>query len=245
MATSEHTPAKALGNFLDMITKVESHAAYMPSNAALLPASMKILHADASAALDAFHSNKAIMLATKKDRAKTVDLVKDTSRRVVNFLKASGAEQTKVEQAMAIFRMIHGYKAPGSTKPTSPTTPPTDEEQKKKSNKQGSQDSLVQNFQKLIQVLKTETLYNPNETELKISGLDSLVTKFKADDLSSATSEATCEKSRATLERLFEDPKKGVKAVMNGVKLYTKAVFGASSLEYKTLVKIKTSSPGF
>jgi hypothetical protein len=245
MATSENTPAKALGNFLDLITKVESNAGYMPSNASLLTPSMKILHADASTTLDTFHSSKAVMLASKKERARTVDIVKITSRRVVNFLKASGADDGKIEQAMAIYRMIHGYKAPGTTKVGEPVAAASAEETKKKSNKQGSQDSLVQNFQKLIHVLKTEPLYKPNEIELKITGLDALVTKFKADDLTTSTADAACEKARATLEKIFDDPKKGVKAVMSGVKLYSKAVYGAGSMEYKSVAKIKTPSLTF
>jgi hypothetical protein len=245
MATSENTPAKALGNFLDMITKVESNGGYMPSNASLLTPSMKILHADASAALDSFHSTKAIMQASKKDRVKTVDTVKTTSRRVVNFLKASGADEGKIDQAMAIYRMIHGYKAPGATKPITTGTPTAVEETKKKSNKQGSQDSLVQNFQKLIHVLKTETLYKPNEIELKITALDALVARFKADDLGASTADAACDKARASLEKIFDDPKKGVKVVMAGVKLYSKAVFGSDSMEFKSLAKIRTPTVAF
>jgi hypothetical protein len=245
MANSENTPAKALGNFLDIITKVELNGNYMPSNTYLLSSSMKILHTDASLALDAFHSNKAIMLSAKKERVKTVDLVKTTSRRVVNFLKASGADDDKIEQAMAMYRMIHGYKAPGPVKPVATVTPNTADDTKKKSNKQGSQDSLVQNFQKLIHVLKTETLYKPNEADLKITGLDALVTKFKADDLAAATADAASEKAKASLEKIFDDPKKGVQVVMAGVKLYAKAAFGASSMEYKSLAKIKTPTLAF
>jgi hypothetical protein len=245
MATSENTPAKALGNFLDIITKVESNGNYMPSNTTLLSSSMKILHADASNALDTFHSNKAVMLAARKDRAKTVDVVKATSRRVVNFLKASGADDSKIEQAMAIYRMIHGYDAPGAGKPLATVTPAPADATKKKSNKQGSQDSLVQNFQKLIHVLKTEMLYKPNEADLKIAGLDALVTKFKNDDLAASTADAASEKAKANLEKIFDDPKKGVQVVMSGVKLYAKAAFGANSMEYKNLAKIKTPTLTF
>ena len=239
MANAENTPAKALGNFLDMIKQVEANENYKPSNPYLLAESMKQLHSNASAALDSFHSSKAIMVACKKERVKTVGIVKEISRRVVNFLKACRTSVGKIEQAMAIYRLIHGYKAPGSVKSTPSEPPSNGEDAKKKSNKQGSQDSLVQNFSKLIQVLKTEPLYTPNEPELKITGLEALVQRFKNDDLATATADAANERARMRLKKLFEDPQNGVNAVMGGVKLYSKAAFGTRSAEYASLSKIK------
>ena len=239
MATSENTPAKALGNFLDMIQQVEANENYKPSNQYLLPEQMKQLHTDASAALDSFHSSKAIMLASKKERVKTVKAVKDISRRVISFLKACGADPEKIEQAMAIYRLIHGYKAPGNVEPTENQPPANGEDSKKKSNRQGSQDSLVENFNKLIKVIKTEPLYTPNEADLKVAGLEALVGKFKTDDLATAIADAASERARGRLKNLFDDPRKGVNVVMAGVKLYSKAAFGSRSAEYASLSKIK------
>jgi hypothetical protein len=239
ISNTENTPAKALGNFLDMIQRVELNENYKPSNPSLVVAALKTLHADASAALDSFHSSKAILISSKKERVKTVEQVKATSMRVVNFLKACGAERTKIEQAMTIYRMIHGYKSPGTVKPVEGATQIEGEEVRKKSTKQGSQDSLVQNFQKLIQVLKTEVLYNPNEKDLSIEGLEALVNKFKTDDLATATADAAMERAKVKLTKLFDDPRTGVNVVMPAMKLYSKAAFGAKSPEYAGIVKIK------
>jgi hypothetical protein len=239
MAKSENTPAKALGNFLDIIQKVESNENYRPSNPNLVVVTMKTLHADASAALDNFHACKAILLASKKERVKTVEEVKTTSRRVVNFLKACGADPAKIEQAMTIFRLIHGYRAPSTVRNSDSQATGTEEETRKKSNKQGSQDSLVQNFQKLIQVLKTEALYTPNEADLQIASLEALVMRFKTDDLATSTADAATERAKVKLKKLFDDPRGGVNVVMSAVKLYSKAAFGTQSPEYASLVKLR------
>jgi hypothetical protein len=238
MAISEQTPARAFGNFLDMIQKVESMDGYNPNSTHLMVPEMNKLHAEGTAALDAYQSLKAIMLAGKKERVESVGVVKETSRRVVSLLKACGASESKIEQAMAIYRLIHGYKAPGSSKPAEITTEPADDEAKKKSNKQGSQDSLVQNFQNLIQVIKTERLYNPNEADLKVAGLESRVNKFKADDLAVATAEAACDRAKDRLKKVYNTRTTGAEDVMRGMKLYVKAVFGPNSPEYKSVAKI-------
>jgi hypothetical protein len=238
MANSENTPAKAYGNFLDMIHQAEAMDGYNPSNENLLVPSMKTLHADGTAALDLYQSSKAIMLAGKKERVRTVEVVKDISRRVVNLLKASGADAKKIEQAMTIHRLIHGYKAPGAGKVVEAAEAPTEDEAKKRANKQGSQDSLVQNFQQLIHVIKMEPLYKPNEADLKVASLEALVNKFKTDDAAVAAASAVWEKSKAKLAKLYNGIPKGAKAVMTALKLYVKAAFGANSREYKAIARI-------
>jgi hypothetical protein len=238
MAHSEKTPARLMAYFTDMTEITSSMEGYDPSNANLAVEAMRTLHASTTLTLDEFHTVKAALATGRKDRAQIVKSVKDMSRRALNFLKACGCGESKIEQAVSIYRDIQGYTTPSAVESGEQGTNSSEEESKKRSDRQGSQSSLVENFLKLVKVLKAEPLYQPKEADLKIPALESLVATYKVMQKDVSAAEAKWAKVQAKLDQSFNGQKKGVSDVMTDVKKYVLAAYGPTSPEYKSVKKI-------
>ena len=106
-----------------------------------------------------------------------------------------------------------------------------------------SYDSRLDNFFKLIQLLSSVPEYNPNEKELKIEHLNTILDDLKAKN--TAVVETTTPLSNARISRndiLYRNDV-GLCDVAMDVKTYIKSVFGATSPQYKQVSKIKFTAP--
>ena len=96
-------------------------------------------------------------------------------------------------------------------------------------------DSRLDNLFKLIQLLLSIPEYNPNEEELKIAYLNTLMEDLKLKN--AAVIEKTIPLSNARISRnniLYKDDTGLCDMAMN-VKTYLKSLFGPTSLEYKQI----------
>ena len=101
-----------------------------------------------------------------------------------------------------------------------------------------SYDSRLDNFFKLIQLLASVPEYNPNEKELKLEHLNTLLEELKAKN--TAVVETTIPLSNARISRndiLYKNDT-GLYDVAMDVKTYIKSVFGATSPQYKQISKL-------
>ena len=116
-------------------------------------------------------------------------------------------------------------------------------ETKEVSSSQMSSDSRLENFDKLIQLLGSVTLYAPNEEDLKVTTLTALYNDLKTKN--AAVVAATIPLSNARIARnevLYKDLV-GLHDLSLDVKTYIKSVFGATSPQYKQISGLKFTNP--
>ena len=143
------------------------------------------------------------------------------------------------ENARTLVRKIQGIRA----------TPKKTDEEKKALAEQGkesieistsqmSYDSRLDNLFKLIQLLSSIPEYNPNEKELKLEHLSTLMEELKAKN--AAVVEKTTPLSNARISRnsILYMNDTGLYDVAMDVKTYIKSVFGATSPQYKQVSKL-------
>ena len=179
--------------------------------------------------------------------------------RIMNSLKSSEVTEQIVTDAKTIARKVTGKRATPKSKKAldafiesthegakttenAATTAET-EEHKEISSSQMSYDNRLDNLSKLVNLLSSETGYAPNETELKVATLNTMLTTMKAKN--TAVINAITALSNARIERnkiLYKDGT-GVYDVAQDVKAYIKSVFGTTSPEYKQVSKLKFSKP--
>ena len=107
------------------------------------------------------------------------------------------------------------------------------------STSQQSFDSVLDNFDKLSQLVAAEPMYKPNEPELALTGLTTFIAAMEASN--QAVIDSTTALSNALISRnkvLFAEPD-GLVPIADAVKLYLRSIYKVSSPEYKQVSKLQ------
>jgi hypothetical protein len=104
-------------------------------------------------------------------------------------------------------------------------------------------DSRIDNFDKLIKLLTSITLYAPNEADLKVTALTAVLTDLKAKNLAVTTAEVPLNNARISRNDTLYKANAGLVDIALDVKTYIKSVYGATSPQYKKIRKIKFTEP--
>lgn len=100
-------------------------------------------------------------------------------------------------------------------------------------------DSLIEHIEKLINLLSSIPAYNPNESELKIASLNTLLTSMKLSNTAVIGAYTTWSNARIVRNDLLYKKITGLVDVAFECKNYVKSIFGATSSQYKQVSKLK------
>jgi len=246
-STSETGHAKNVANFEDLISFCTGYGtSYNPSKNNIKIPQLTTLRTNATNAIQVVKTTKTAFDNTTNVRETTFANLKKLSTRIVNALEATDATKQTVDDAKTINRKIQGKRADNSksakTTPTTttPTAEPTDSSI---SVSQQSFDSLIDGFTKLIQVVTSEPLYLPNETDVKVVTLNILLTNMKAANTNVINAATSYSNARITRNTTLYAADTGLTDIAGEVKKYVKSVFGATSPQYKQISKLKFTKP--
>ncbi|HEX9960700.1 MAG TPA: hypothetical protein VGB00_07205 [Pyrinomonadaceae bacterium] len=206
-------------------------ARYAPSNPVLLLTNMNSVIAAAEAVADALQAARAPYRNATAAAADAFEPLSNLTTRVLNALEASGVPASVVEDAKTYVRKIKGTRR----KPAAaddPTTPDIDESQASYSASQMSRTQRVENFDALVLLLETQTLYNPNEADLKIDALQDLSTALKAKHQAVNTAFVAYSNQLGERDRIYYSDGTGIVSIGNLFKKYALAAFGKNSAEH-------------
>lgn len=166
------------------------------------------------------------------------DPIKPFSTQLVNAIGASDATPATVNDAKGFNRKIQGKRAaaivelPANADPNGATI-------KNISAAQQSYDSLLEHFTKLVSVLLTEPSYQPNEPALSQAGLTSRIAAMEAANTAVIDTFTDWSNNRLLRDDILYNPLTGLVAIAADVKKYIKAVFGATSPQYKQVSSLE------
>jgi len=104
---------------------------------------------------------------------------------------------------------------------------------------QMSFDNRVNNFEKLIETLKSEPKYTPNETDLQISTLETLFADLGTKNTAVKDSFEPLDNARIARNEILYNEETGLVQTAKDVKSYVKSAFGVSSPRYKQISNIR------
>ncbi|PIV58714.1 MAG: hypothetical protein COS14_08125 [Bacteroidetes bacterium CG02_land_8_20_14_3_00_31_25] len=166
--------------------------------------------------------------------------------RILNALESSEVTEQKVADAKTITRKLTGKRATPKTKKTldSSTTVPATEtslvaEHDEISSSQMSYDNRLDNFAKLINLLATETGYAPNEADLKVTALNTILASIKTKNTAVINAKTSLDNARINRNKILYFVPTSIYNTQLDAKKYVKSLFGATSPEYKLISKIK------
>ena len=239
-STSETGHAKNVANFQDLIEFVTGYGAtYNPSKNSLKLPQLIALKASADGNLADVISKNTNYNNKVNERITAFSGLKSLSTRLVNALQTTDATPQTVNDAKGFNRKMQGKKVSSAQAPTDPNVPAPNTI----SSSQQSYDQLIQHLAGLASVLEAETSYQPNETELKVGTIQTLVADLTAKNTAVATAYASISNSRiARNETLYYSATSLVETALE-VKKYVKSLFGATSPQYAQVKSIEFSKP--
>lgn len=245
-STSETGHAKNVANLEDLISFCIGYgASYQPSKVAIQILTLNTLLGNAQGSISGVTSAKTAFVNATNARQIAFDPLKKLSTRIVNALDATDATDKLVKDARTINNKIQGKRAGDKTKPSPTPIPPLPPiptptpESKAISVSQLSYDSLIDHFDKLIQLVSSELTYTPNETDLQVSSLQTLLGNLKATNTAVVNAYTNYSNAQITRNAILYTPTSGLVDIAGDVKKYVKSVFGASSPQYKQVSKLE------
>jgi len=242
-STSETGHAKNVANFEDLISFCTGYGVqYNPSKATIKILALNTKLTTSQGALSALKTTETTFNNSTNTREIAFEPFRKLCTRAVNALEATDASTQTVDDAKTINRKIQGKRA-GKIVPPPPPPPPADPTAKMIADihisvSQQSFDNQIDHFDELIKLLTAEPLYVPNETDLKITALNTTLANLKT--VNTAVINATTPYSNALIARdttLYAD-NTGLVDIAKEVKKYVKSVFGARSPQFKQVSKL-------
>ena len=108
---------------------------------------------------------------------------------------------------------------------------------------QQSFDQQIDHFGQLITTLAAEPLYIPNEANLKVAALNTMLTDMKTKNSGVINADTAVSNARIARDKVLYADVTGMVDVAQATKKYVKSVFGTSSPQFKQVSGLEFSRP--
>jgi len=240
-STTETGHAKNVTNFEDLISFCTGYGtAYNPSKASIKLPALNTQFTSGKGSLTTINT----LLPPSTNAINARDIVftplNKLITRVVNAVDSSNVPKTFVADVKTIARKLQGKR--GSDKlPTIVDDPntPEDESQKSISASQMSFDNRIENMDKFVQLLASQPGYAPNETDLKVTSLTTLLADMRTKNTGAINALTPLSNARIARNTILYATGTGLVDTAGEVKKYVKSVFGGTSPQYKQVSGLK------
>ncbi|MFN8333879.1 MAG: hypothetical protein U0U09_02055 [Cyclobacteriaceae bacterium] len=244
MSTNTETGhAKNVATFEDLISFCTAYGAtYNPSKAALKLAALNTQLAAANAALQSVKVAKTAYDNATNAREIAFKQIKPLATKIVNALAATDAAPQTVADARSSNNKIQGKRVKAIEKPSAEALAAGAEPVRTASVSQQSFDKLIDNFAQLVATLSAEPKYLPNENELKVTALNTLLTDLRAKNTAVINANTALSNARIARDKALYDPATGLFDIAQAVKVYVKSVYGTKSPQLKQVSALRFSN---
>ena len=240
-STSEVGHAKNVANFADLIAYCTAYGAtYNPSKTALQLTTLNTLLTNAQTELANVTTAKNAFDTVTGDRQLAFEPLKSLATKIFNYLSVTDATDQTIVDAKTINNKLQGRRSGTITE-----TPPTEEGGETKNTvsvSRQSYDMLTENFSAYIDLVSSVPSYTPNETELTTVSLTTFHTNLQTANTNVINAEVAYSNARISRNTVLYAENTGLVDIALEVKKYVKAVFGATSPQYKQISGIKFTS---
>ena len=231
-STSETGHAKNVANFQDLISFCQGYGSiYNPTKQSLKISELQNLYQTANEKLTSVKTTKTSFDNATNNRKNSFSDLKPFATKIINAFSVSGADNLAVADAKSVNKKIQGT----SKKNTSANNSNNENlaSANSISTSQQSYDRLIDHFANLIQVLKQNTAYNPNETDLKIDSLQNKLEELQTKNTNVINAYTQYSNAMINRNQTLYSPLTGLTQTAREVKLYIKSIYGATSSQYK------------
>ena len=238
-STSEVGHAKNVANFADLISYCTAYGStYNPSKTTLQLTELNTLLTSAQTELANVTTAKNAFDTSTGNRQLAFEPLKSLATKIVNYLSVTDASEQTIANAKTINNKLQGRRA--KTVSENPST--EGETQNTVSVSRQSYDMLTENFSALIDLVSYVPSYTPNETELTTASLTAYLGELQTANTNVISAEVAYSNARISRNNVLYAENTGLVDIALDVKKYVKAIFGATSPQYKQISGIKFTS---
>ncbi len=239
-STTETGHAKNVATFEDLISFCTGYgAAYNPSKVALKIPGLNTQLTAANAALQGVKTAKTAYDNATNAREISFKPMKSLATKVVNALAATDTADQTVDDVKTTNMKIQGRRATKVEKPSAEALAKGAEPVKTASTSQQSYDKMIDHFAQLIATLTAEPKYLPNENELKLTALNTMLADLKAKNTVVINATTAVSNARIARDKALYAERTGMVDIALDIKTYVKSLFGTSSPQYKQVSGLK------
>lgn len=241
-STSATGHAKNVANLEDLIAFCTNYGAlYNPVKDSMKVAELNSLWVSANSSLQAVRAAKSAYANATNVREVAFKPLKKLATKIVNAMAVSHAIKQNVDDVKSINSRIQGKRANAIKKTTAANKTVAAEEGatetieivKTSSVSQQSFNNMIDHFEQLVHTLSIESNYAPNEDELKISSLNTLLAELRSKNSDVINASTNLSNARIARDKVLYGEGTGLCDLAQDVKNYIKSVFGATSPQYK------------
>lgn len=237
--------AKQVAAFEQLIGFCNAHgASYNPSKSSIRITALEAMLKQAKGSLEAVTTAKVDLMNEVNRRQRAFEGIPKLATRIVNALAASDPAPGVFDDVMVIKRKFTPkyYDRPAISSGNAPMAEGNEAGTKTELPIRHSTSQLdfvtkASNFGSLIQLLKLEPSYQPNETALQIATLDKFVTTLREKNTAIMQHELVLSNIRIDRNRLLYQ-KDGIHGTAMSVKRYIRSVYGARSDEFRQIARL-------
>jgi hypothetical protein len=210
-------------------------AVYQPSKESIQVAALNTLLTQARIAMKAADVSRTAYENAINARQPMFSTVHKLASRVIDALKASGVAPEVVEDAMAIKRRFNG-PAKRLVTPAQNGSPDGNASQGEtlyqRRISQLDLASKVENFERLVNRVTVEPLYQPNETDLQLPALTAFVSQLRITNRNVINAYMALKNASHVLNSILFGTD-GIHGNAKAVKAYIRSVFGRGTVQHK------------
>lgn len=246
-STSETGHPKNVANFENLVSFVVGFGVtYNPSKVTLKVPALQTQLASCKANIASVTSTSVAFNNTVNARMIAFDGLKKLSTRLLNALDATNASVQLVKDFKTVNAKVQGSKLTkadsGKTAKLIDPNAPVVETTKTISSSQQSYSSLIEHVATIITILSTEPTYVPNENELKVVTLNTLLTSLKNTNTAVINAYTTVSNARLSRDQSLYNTTNGLCETAKEIKMYVKSLYGATSPQYKLISGLEFKS---
>ncbi|MCD9189300.1 MAG: hypothetical protein LUM44_22980 [Pyrinomonadaceae bacterium] len=220
---SEVGHAKNVANFETLINIIIALGLrYQPSNPAIFLTALQVLLNDAKAKITAVSAADAEETNAAKTRNAAFEGHLKLATRVINAYNASSSDELVSSNLAGFMRRLRGERK--GEKPVDDPATPGNESSAAHSVSHLSYDNLAATWRELIELLKTQAGYKPNEEDLKIANLETYVADLEAKQTTAKNATIASQNARTDRNAVLYDEETGIIPIVKKIKKYVKSI---------------------
>lgn len=243
-STSETGHGKNVANFEILIAFCKGYGAdYNPSEISQTLPELQKKFTACQASLKAVNTLLIPYSQAVNERDLIFKPIKPLTTRLINAFAACKVSANTLDNAKTYAAKIKGTRInPKQNIPQNPQNPNSTSKNDSISVSQLSFDNQIKNFELLIETLKAEPKYKPNETDLQVTTLETLLANMRLKNTAVITATEPLSTARITRNNDLYHQTTGLVTLAKEVKSYVKSVFGATHPRYKQISGIAFKS---
>lgn len=238
--------ARNIQLFQELISAVNGFGGqYKPTNPLIELSALEAKLNAADNALDDLSTKRAAESMADTARENLFAPLGRLSTRSINYYSSTGAPENRIADAKGFKRRLEGRRAravvevAATTTGTPPPPGPDIDAGLRHSVSQQSYMQKVEHLDGLIDLFEGDPVYAPNEMDLTTAELINYSAQLKAANTASIAAATAIANARVTRDVVLYDLDTGLVTLAVLVKKYVKALFGATSPQYRQISSLR------